>query len=118
MAWRGNPIDILDPFVWYDHGRRKYEGIVKDNEGYFTHAGKSLALWESKDGFDWKLGSHALVSKVELRWANGSMEKLNSLERPQLMFGADGQPQALLCAVDETGDRSHSFNVRIPLRRQ
>jgi len=105
-----------DPFVWYDYGRRKYEAIVKDNEGHFTHAGKSLALWESEDGFEWKLGRHALVAKTEIRWADGRTQKLNSLERPQLMFGPNGQPQALLCAVDETSDRTHSFNVRIPLQ--
>ena len=34
-----------DPFVWYDYARRRYFAIVKDNDGYFTHAGKSLSLW-------------------------------------------------------------------------
>jgi hypothetical protein len=105
-----------DPFVWYDYRRQRYYAIVKDNDGYFTHAGKSLSLWESKDGFDWKLAPHPLVSKVEINWATGARQKLTSLERPQLMFAPDGKPQVLLCAADETADRSHSYNVRIPLQ--
>jgi beta-glucanase (GH16 family)/pimeloyl-ACP methyl ester carboxylesterase len=104
-----------DPFIWYDYARRKYQAVVKDNEGYFTHAGKSLSLWESSDGLDWKLAPHPLVSRVEIQWKGGELQKLNSLERPQLMFGPDGKPQALLCAVDESKDRTSSYNVRIPL---
>ncbi len=104
-----------DPFVWYDFARRQYEAVVKDNNGYFTKAGKSLALWESADGFDWKLSAHPLVSTTEVTWAGGRKQKLNSLERPQLLFAEDGKPIALLAAVDENDKRAHSYNIRIPL---
>lgn len=106
-----------DPFVWYHRDARRYYAIVKDNDGHFTHAGKSLALWESSDGFAWKLAPHPLVSTTEVTWASGQKQKLNSLERPQLFFDASGQPAALLCAVDESDQRTHSFNLRIPLRK-
>lgn len=106
-----------DPFAWYDRASGRYLAIVKDNAGHFTHAGKSLALWESVDGLDWKLAKHALVSTTEVTWAGGRKQKLNSLERPQLLFGADGTPVALLAAADETPAREHSFNLQIPLRR-
>ncbi|HBY62144.1 MAG TPA: sucrase, partial [Solibacterales bacterium] len=105
-----------DPFAWYDYGAGRYLAIVKDNNGHFTKAGKSLALWESPDGFDWKLSEHPLVSTMDLKWAGGRQQKLNSLERPQLLFGPDGRPAALLCAVDEDQLRPHSFNIQIPLR--
>ena len=104
-----------DPFGWFDYAAGRYLAIVKDNDGHFTGAGKSLALWESSNGFDWKLSVHPLVSATEVRWADGRTQKLNSLERPQLMFGADGRPQVLLCAADEDPSRPHSFNLRIPL---
>jgi beta-glucanase (GH16 family) len=104
-----------DPFVWYDHRAERYQAVVKDNQGYFTKAGKSLALWESKDGFDWKLSAHPLVSRVEVTWAGGAKQVLNSLERPQLLFAPNGRPIVLLCAVDENGARDHSYNVQIPL---
>jgi len=105
-----------DPFAWYDYGARRYHAVVKDNNGHFTKAGKSLALWESIDGFDWKLSEHALVTTTELTWADGRKQKVNSLERPQLLFSPDGRPAVLLGAVDEDGARGHSFNVGIPLR--
>lgn len=107
-----------DPFAWYDYSSQRYLAIVKDNKGDFTHAGKSLALWESTDGFTWKLSDHPLVATPAVTWADGHQQKLNSLERPQLVFGADGRPIVLLCAVDEDPSRPHSFNLRIPLKLQ
>jgi hypothetical protein len=89
--------------------------VVKDNDGHFTKAGKSLTLWESADGFEWKLSLNALVSATEISWAGGLKQTLNSLERPQLLFTPDGRPSVLLAAVDEGPERSHSYNVRIPL---
>ena len=106
-----------DPFVWYDYAAARYYAVVKDNEGYFTKAGKSLALWESVDGFAWKLAPNALVATTEIVWAGGRRQKLNSLERPQLLFAPDGRPTVLLGAVDEDKARGHSYNVRIPLAK-
>ena len=42
-----------DPFIW--RGADRYWAVVKDNKGNFTGRGYSLALWESTDGFSWKL---------------------------------------------------------------
>jgi hypothetical protein len=105
-----------DPFAWYDYSAGRYYAVVKDFAGHFTKAGKSLALWESADGFEWKLAAHPLVSTTEITWSDGTKQKLNSLERPQLVFGADGRPVALFAAADESKDRPHSWNVQIPLR--
>ncbi len=107
-----------DPFAWYDYAAGRYLAIVKDNKGDFTHAGKSLALWESADGFAWKLSAHPLVATPAVTWADGHQQKLNSLERPQLLFAPDGHPAVLLGAVDEDPTRPHSFNLRIPLLRK
>jgi hypothetical protein len=104
-----------DPFAWYDYRAARYYAVVKDNNGYFTKGGKSLALWESPDGLEWKLAPHALVSTTEVTWQGKGKQKMNSLERPQLLFSADGRPIVLLGAVDEDRARGHSFNVRIPL---
>ncbi|MBI4892474.1 MAG: family 16 glycosylhydrolase [Acidobacteria bacterium] len=104
-----------DPFLWYDYAAGRYMAVVKDNAGYFTKAGKSLCLWESIDGLDWRLASNPLVSRIEVTWEGGRVEKLHSLERPQLLFGPDGRPIALLAAADEDAARGHSFNLQIPL---
>jgi hypothetical protein len=102
-----------DPFIW--RGADRYWAIVKDNAGHFTGAGKSLALFESSDGFHWSASGRPLVSTTHVRWAaDGRDEWLNSLERPQLAF-ANGRPVALLCASDYDAKRERSFNVALPL---
>ncbi len=99
-----------DPYVWY--AENCYYAVVKDMNGAFTSAGRSLVLFYSVDGLDWKLAQNPLVSKLEIHWENGTVQKVQALERPQLYI-ENGKPVALLCAVNET--QSHSFNVQIPL---
>jgi len=103
-----------DPFIWFQDG--KYRAIVKDMHGAFTDEGRSLVLFDSKDGFDWQLAEQPLVSKLELNWANGNHQELAHLERPQLYI-ENGKPVALLCAADIKDDKNviHSFNVQIPI---
>ncbi len=100
-----------DPYVWFDGS--SYYAIVKDMHGAFTDAGRSLVLFYSHNGLDWKLAENPLVSKLEINWENGAVQKVMALERPQLYI-ENGKPVALLCAVNET--REHSFNVQIPLK--
>jgi len=101
-----------DPFIWHQAGR--YRAVVKDNAGHFTGQGKSLVLFESVDGLDWKLAAHPLVTTTELATTEGGRKKFYSLERPQLYL-ENGLPRVLFCAADESPKREHSFNVHIPL---
>ena len=102
-----------DPYIWSEGTR--YWAIVKDNAGYFTNAGKSLALFMSDNGLDWKPTPNPLISTTEITWEGGRKQKLNSLERPQLWRSADGREAVLFCACDETEKREHSFNLAIPV---
>lgn len=102
-----------DPYVWYDKGC--YYAVVKDMKGAFTDAGRSLVLFYSENGLEWKLAEHPLVSKLEMIWENGTKQELKALERPQI-FIENGKLVALLCAVNETLE--HSFNVQIPLKNK
>lgn len=97
-----------DPFIWAQGG--KYWAVVKDMQGVFTHAGTSLALFESADGFDWKLSKNALVSTTRIPWKSGT-KNVQKLERPQLWF-EDGIPKVLFCAVYDGDD---NYNIAIPL---
>ncbi len=103
-----------DPFIWFQAG--KYRAIVKDMHGAFTEAGQALVLFESEDGFDWKLASDPLLSKLEIKWADGELQKVQHLERPQVYL-ENGIPIALLCASDTRDEDNvlHSFNVQIPI---
>jgi hypothetical protein len=102
-----------DPFIW--RGTDRYWAVVKDNAGHFTKRGYSLALWESDDGLTWRLGKHPLVATPEVVWADGRRQKLDALERPQVLF-EKGEPIALFCAAAEAAGRDGSFNVQIPLK--
>jgi len=106
-----------DPFIWYQAG--KYRAIVKDMNGAFTDAGRALVLFESADGFDWKLADDPLLSTLEINWANGDRQEVDHLERPQLYL-EDGKPVALLCAADvvDSSGVLQSFNVQLPVLHQ
>lgn len=100
-----------DPYVWYQNNC--YYTIIKDQKGYFANAGRSLVLFYSMNGLDWKLAKYPLVIDLNLKWEDGTVQKLHALEHPQLFF-ENGKPVALLCAGQENLD--HSFNVQIPLK--
>lgn len=100
-----------DPFIWTQKGQ--YFALVKDMGGFFTSAGRSLALFESKNGLNWDLSSNPLVSKTEFQWEDGIIEDLHALERPQLWI-ENGILKVFLCAA-QTKDQKSTFNVQIPL---
>lgn len=106
-----------DPFLWYQNDR--YYAIVDDQYGNYLGE-KGLALFESPDGVNWGPSAHILVSKVQIKWENGTTTPLNHLERPQLWFNEKGEPSILFCAAqmkDETAKHAmRSFNVHIPLK--
>lgn len=106
-----------DPYVWCQDG--KYYAIVKDNEGYFTKRGRSLALFESNDGFTWNTSKYTLVTDLSILWESGQREKIKALERPQIYF-EKGKPAVLLVAAhqDENGEIKSSYNIQIPLKKR
>nr|WP_320118889.1 glycoside hydrolase family protein [uncultured Marinifilum sp.] len=110
----GHEFPAEDPFIWYQDG--KYRAIVKDMHGAFTDAGQALVLFDSEDGFDWKLASNPLVSKLQIRMDDGTLLKLKHLERPQL-YRENGEPVALVCAADTIDSNGvlHAWNVQIPI---
>ena len=109
----GSSFAAEDPYIWYDTDR--YRAIVKDFKGNFTKAGTSLALFESSDGISWKPSTHTLVSTLDLKWSDGSIQKLMKLERPQLLL-KNGKPSVLFCTAAPAEDINKSFNVQIPLK--
>ncbi|GAB3649887.1 hypothetical protein GCM10028791_16260 [Echinicola sediminis] len=111
----GHDFPAEDPFIWYQDG--KYRAIVKDMHGAFTDAGRALVLFDSSDGFEWKLADDPLVSTLKIDWADGTTQEVEHLERPQLYI-EDGKPVVLLCASDIKGENGvlHSFNVQFPVR--
>lgn len=112
---KGTNFPAEDPYIWYQDG--KYRAIVKDMHGAFTNAGQALVLFDSNDGFDWKLAKNPLVSKLEITWNDGTVQKVKHLERPQI-YAENGKPIALYCAADtlDTKGVLHAWNVQIPIK--
>lgn len=108
----GHDFPAEDPYVWTT--AEGYRAIVKDFDGSFTGAGRSLALFTSHDGYDWRPADEPLVATPEIRWEDGEIQRLHRLERPQLWI-EDGEPRVLYCAASPDASESHSFNVHIPL---
>lgn len=131
----GSDFPAEDPFIWTDRTDRadrtggtdetggtggtdggRVRAIVKDMAGAFTHRGRSLALFESADGgLDWTPATHPLVSGLELRWADGQTQRVEYLERPQLLI-EDGRPCVLYLAVRPMDAALPTFNVHVPLK--
>lgn len=109
----GERFPAEDPFIWTQKGA--LWAIVKDMQGHFTGAGKSLALFTSADGLEWQLAPNPLVSRTQVDWQGKGVERLHSLERPQLWLD-NGVPAVLFCAADCSPARQHAFNVHIPLQ--
>lgn len=114
FTFPGADFPVEDPCVWRE--RERCWAVVKDMKGDFTHAGRSLALMTSDDGFAWHPAVHPRVSGLTVRWADGSLDLLHALERPQVWL-RDGVPAVLFCAGSRTadGEPDGTFNVAIPL---
>jgi len=111
-----NEWSVEDAFIWYEKDR--FYSLAKDFQGYFTKAGKKqVALFESFDGFDWKLSENPIGYLRGVTTVDGEKIELANMERPQIYI-EDGKPFALLCACMKEEDYatlSHSFNIRLKL---
>ncbi len=118
------PID--DHVEWYQDG--KYYCIAKDNSARLfyekdenkdpgpnaiTEHGQSMILFESADGFDWKLSKNSLVQKFEINFSNGEHYEFLRFEMPKI-YMEDGKAKALFLAALPKG-YGKSFSVALAL---
>jgi hypothetical protein len=108
-----NEWSVEDPFVWSQDG--KYYCIVKDFQGYFARSETNvLVLFESNDGIDWKPTADPLLLTREIRWADGTTQRLDALERPQVLL-RNGKPAAMLFAIAFDAKREQSAVLQLAL---
>lgn len=131
-----NAWSVEDAFIWFEDGR--FYCIAKDFHGYFTGAGKNqVALFSCTDGISWEVENPPLAYTRTLKWEDGSLIDVHSLERPQIYL-EDGKPVALRCACvwncEEKSEKAsaiagqlancaaldgnpmeHTFNICIPI---
>ena len=107
-------ICIEDPFVW--HNGECFEMLAKDMKGTLTGEFHAGAQFLSRDGINWHLKGKAYSRTIT--YENGKIFTLGSLERPQLLFGMDGNPKCLFAAAaDGPGGfqkAKNTWNIAIP----
>lgn len=97
-----------DPFLWFQND--KFQCVVDDQKGVLSGE-KSLVRFESVDGFNWVKAEPFVLSRCQIPWEDGEIEKTHHLERPQIWL-KNGKPAVLFAAVWKD---NHGFNVHIPL---
>lgn len=104
-----------DPYIWYQDG--KYRAIVKHIKNVNKKRVFSLVHYDSADGIIWDKAKNYHISDRTITWDDGTAQKLDHLERPQVLF-ENGTPIALICAADTYDENNvrQSFNVQIPLQ--
>lgn len=114
-----NKVSAEDPFVWYHRKDKKFYAIMKDFTGKLTGGSPALAMMESKDGLHWVSAKQSLFMKKELILKDGSVLKVDRLERPQLLLNKNDDPVVLYaaCSIDNPNNKKDggTFNIQIPI---
>lgn len=104
------PID--DHVEWYqDH---KYYCIAKDHGDSLTKYGVALLLFESTNGFDWKLSANPLVHEFAITFKDGDKMEFDRLEMPKVYL-ENGKVKALFLAAKPKG-KEDSFSIVLPVK--
>ncbi len=96
-----------DPYLWYDKTRKRFYALVKyySNSKVLAPQFGALALITSLDAMHWEAAKHSVVSLKQLQFKGQSSIDLAHLERPFLLTGKKGEPQAIFAAatINEPG---------------
>ena len=117
----GMKVSAEDPFVWYHKKDHCFYAVVKDFNGKLSGSEPGLALLQSVDGMDWNPASFPLFMKKELILKDGTILKVDNLERPQILLDENDDPM-VLCAACSIGavhakQDGGTFNVQIPVKK-
>ena len=117
----GKKVSAEDPFVWYHKIDNCFYSVVKDFNGKLTGSEPGLALLQSVDGLDWKPATFPLFMRKELILKDGTVLKVENLERPQILLDKNDDPLVLCaaCSIDPCGAKQdgETFNVQIPVKK-
>ena len=116
----GSIASAEDPYVWYNKKQGLFYALIKDFTGRITGGEPGLAILSSLDGIDWKVPeTDRGYLKKEIKFKDGTIIKVNNLERPQLLLDDQGIPRVLYaaCSIEPVGNKrdGSTFNVHIPL---
>lgn len=112
-----NPLSdwsVEDPYIWFEEGH--FHALVKDFTGYFAQGEKNtIAEFISKDCINWEPTKEPLAIRTEVEWKDSGIDKVNALERPQLLM-EEGHPTAIFLACASDKKRSKTSNIHIAIK--
>jgi hypothetical protein len=116
----GSIASAEDPYVWYNEKQELFYALIKDFSGRITGIESGLAILSSSDGIHWRVPAKGKAFlKKQIRFTDGTVLKVNNLERPQLLLDDRGMPRVLYaaCSIEPVGNKrdGSTFNVHIPL---
>jgi len=118
---KGNKVSAEDPYVWYHHRDKKFYAVMKDFTGKLTGGEPGLAMMQSINGIKWEAASQSLFMKKELLLKDGTILKVDRLERPQILLDKNDDPMVLFaaCSIDPCNGKQDggTFNVQIPMKK-
>lgn len=103
-----------DPFIWTGNG--KIYALLKDNACHYSPYMKSIVLFESFNGIDWKQCADAFIFR-QFECEDGTSFEFDRVERPQILL-ENGEPSIFYCGVKPAPDEDDSFNIHVALKFQ
>lgn len=104
-----------DPCVWHD-GKR-YHMLLTDLHGFATGFHKSFAYYTSNDGLSYELVSRdpLFTNQIPIRFADGTEEKFQRIERPNVVLDDQGCVVAVLAACTPENEKDGSRILVFPV---
>jgi len=108
-----------DSYIWQQDGR--FYAVVKDQGGYYADygEGKALLLFQSGDGLRYEPVAEPMLSRFELTWTDGTVDRdLVRVDEPQVLV-EDGRPTVLYLSIRSCHDGERpeelSYKVQLPI---
>ncbi|MCP1312178.1 glycoside hydrolase family protein [Paenibacillus tyrfis] len=109
---------LEDPFIW--RTENGYELVAKDMEGTVCGEKYGGIRAYSRDGLNWEVSEEPQAYSRTVVWDDWTVTTLGNLERPFLLFDANGRPTHLFAAVSDGvkgfSDCSNTWNQVFPLK--
>lgn len=96
-----------DACIWFDSVLNKYYMVCH------VMRERDLALFSSKNGFDWQPDKRKIFMKKEFILSDGSVWTPKRIERPFVLTDETGKPIMLYVAV---ADKNVSGNIAVPIK--
>lgn len=115
----GSASEIEDPHLWWQEDH--YELLAKDMTGRITGEKNAALHAYSLDGIAWALCDPPKAYSRSIRWADGTTQRLGSLERP-FLYLENGVARCLFAASGDGtvgfSDARRTWVTAIPLRSE